>query len=286
MVAGGPSESLDAGDGGSADRRGPLPSRRQRRLGQNFLADTNLLDAIVADAELSPDDVVLEVGGGAGVLTERLADAARFVHLIELDRGLADQLEPLADRLGNVGIIWGDALKADLSLLDPPPSKMVANLPYSIATPLLIRTIVELPTIQHWLVMVQKEIADRLTAGPGSKTYGSPSVVVGVGCEAREVRKVDPAVFVPRPRVASSLIRIDRTGPPPEPELHALIRDAFAHRRKSLPRSLETTGPGRAEAAREALIELGLPADSRAESLSPGDFAALGSRMKEGQWKA
>jgi 16S rRNA (adenine1518-N6/adenine1519-N6)-dimethyltransferase len=200
LVAGGPFESPDAGDGGSAGRRGPLPGRRQRRLGQNFLADTNLLDAIVADAEISPDDVVLEVGGGAGVLTERLADAARFVHLIELDRGLAVQLEPLADRLGNVGIIWEDALKADLSLLDPPPTKMVANLPYSIATPLLIRTIVELPTIEHWLVMVQKEIADRLTAGPGSKTYGSPSVVVGVGCEARVLEREAGGLHEPAAR--------------------------------------------------------------------------------------
>lgn len=281
MVAPDPIDPPEFGGGESADRRGPLPGRRQRRLGQNFLADTNLLDAIVADADLSPDDVVLEVGGGTGVLTERLASAVRFVHLIEVDRDLADHLDPLADRLGNVGITWADALKADLSALDPPPTKMVANLPYSIATPLLIRTILELPTLQHWLVMVQKEIADRLTAGPGSKTYGSPSVVVGVGCEAREVRKVDPAVFVPRPRVASSLIRIDRTGPPPDPALHGLIRDSFAHRRKSLPRSLETTGPGRAEAAREALIELGLPEGSRAESLSPEDFVALGSKMEE-----
>lgn len=280
MVAPVPIDPPGFGGGEAADRRGPLPGRRQRRLGQNFLADTNLLDAIVADADLSPDDVVLEVGGGAGVLTERLASAVSFVHLIEVDRDLADQLEPLADRFGNVSITWADALKADLSALDPPPTKMVANLPYSIATPLLIRTILELPTLRHWLVMVQKEIADRLTAAPGSKTYGSPSVVVGVGCEAREVRKVDPAVFVPRPRVASSLIRIDRTGPPPDPALHELIRDSFAHRRKSLPRSLETTGPGRAEAAREALIELGLPADSRAEMLSPGDFAALGSKLE------
>jgi 16S rRNA (adenine1518-N6/adenine1519-N6)-dimethyltransferase len=268
---------------GSADaptRRGPLPGRRQRRLGQNFLADTNLLDAIVADADLGPDDVVLEVGGGSGVLTERLAESTSFVHLIELDRGLADRLEPLADRLGNLGIVWDDALRVELSALDPPPNKMVANLPYSIATPLLIRTIIELPSVQSWLVMVQKEVADRLTADPGSKIYGSPSVVVGIGCEAKEVRKVDPAVFVPRPRVASSLIRIERTGPPPDPALHALIRESFAHRRKSLPRSLETTEPGRAERARQALVEMGLAEDSRAESLSPDEFAEFGALMR------
>lgn len=213
------------------------------------------------------------------MLTERLAEEAEYVHLIELDRGLAVSLDPLERTLGNLGIQWGDAMKVDLGQLDPPPTKMVANLPYSIATPLLIRTILEVPTIEHWIVMVQKEIADRLTAAPGSKVYGSPSVVVGVGCEAREVRKVDPAVFVPRPRVASSLIRIDRTGPAPDPALHALIRDSFAHRRKSLPRSLENVEPGRVDAARRALSEIGLEADARAESLSPEDFLALASKM-------
>lgn len=263
-----------------AERKGPLPGRRQRRLGQNFLADSNLLDAIVADADLGPDDVVLEVGGGAGALTERLAGEVRFLHLIELDRALEGELSPMAERLGNVGILWQDAMKVDLSTLDPPPTRMVANLPYSIATPLLIKTILELPSVGRWLVMVQKEIADRLTAAPGSKVYGSPSVVVGVGCEAREVRKVDPAVFVPRPRVGSSLIRIERTGPPPDDALHALIRDSFAHRRKSLPRSLETTGPGRAELARAALVEIGLSADARAETLSPDEFVALASKME------
>jgi len=268
------------GSGDAPSRSGPLPGRRQRRLGQNFLADTNLLDAIVADAALCTEDVVLEVGGGSGVLTERLAESTSFVHLIELDRDLAGQLEPLAERLGNVGIVWGDALRVELSTLDPAPHKMVANLPYSIATPLLIRTILEVPSVQTWLVMVQKEVADRLTAGPGSKIYGSPSVVVGIGCEAREVRRVDPAVFVPRPRVASSLIRIERTGPPPDPALHALIRESFAHRRKSLPRSLETTGPGRAAHARQALIQLGLAEDARAESLSPEQFAEFGKLME------
>ena len=280
MVAREHPDHRDPAGGGSQARRGPLPGRRQRRLGQNFLADTNLLDAIVEDARLRPDDVILEVGGGNGVLTERLATASRFVHLIELDRSLEDHLEPLADELGNVAIVWGDALKVDFSDLDPSPTRMVANLPYSIATPLLIRTVIELPSIEHWVVMVQKEIADRLTARAGSRKYGSPSVVVGIGCEAEEVRKVNPAVFVPRPRVSSSLIRIDRTGPPPDAEMQALVRDAFAHRRKSLARSLETTGPGRGEHARRALTEMGLPADSRAESLSPREFVTLRAKME------
>ena len=280
MVAGGRTDRRTSGSGDSNARRGPLPGRRQRRLGQNFLADSNLLDAIVEDAEIQEDDVVLEVGGGNGVLTERLASRCSYVHLIELDRSLSEWLEPIALEFGNVGIIWADALKVDLSTLDPPPTRMVANLPYSIATPLLIETVVGLPSIEHWLVMVQREIAERLTARAGSRKYGSPSVVVGIGCEAREVRKVNPAVFVPRPRVESSLIRIDRTGPPPDTDLHALIRDAFAHRRKSLARSLETTEPGRGEKARRALSEMGLPVDSRAETLSPEEFVSLGARME------
>lgn len=281
MVAAGRTGHRESGSDDSGARRGPFPGRRQRRLGQNFLADSNLLDAIVEDAEIQDDDVVLEVGGGNGVLTERLASRCRFVHLVELDRSLADRLEPIADQLGNVGIIWEDALKVDLSALQPPPTRMVANLPYSIATPLLIETVVGIPSIQHWVVMVQREIAQRLTARAGSRKYGSPSVIVGIGCDAREVREVNPAVFVPRPRVESSLIRIDRIGPPPDADLHLLVRDAFAHRRKSLARSLETTGPGRGETARRALSELGLPIDSRAEALTPEEFVVLRAKMEE-----
>ena len=135
------------------------------RLGQNFLADPNLLDAILADAALDPGDVVLEVGGGEGVLTERLAEGGRRVHLIELDERLREHLDPIAARTDGLEITWGDAMRVDLGALQPPPTAMVANLPYSIATPLLLRTIAELPTLRRWTVMVQREIAERLRAG-------------------------------------------------------------------------------------------------------------------------
>ena len=138
------------------------------RLGQNFLADTNLLDAIVRDAELEPDDVVLEVGAGEGVLTERLAAAAAHVHAVEIDRGLEPALAPLA-ALPDVELHWGDAMQLDLAGLDPAPTAVVANLPYSIATPLILRTIEQLPSVRRWTVMVQREIADRLRAAPGSR---------------------------------------------------------------------------------------------------------------------
>ncbi|HET7445516.1 MAG TPA: 16S rRNA (adenine(1518)-N(6)/adenine(1519)-N(6))-dimethyltransferase RsmA [Solirubrobacterales bacterium] len=250
------------------------------RLGQNFLADPNLLDAIVRDAELGPGDVVLEVGAGEGVLTERLAVVAAHVHSVEIDRGLEPALAKVA-ALDNVELHWGDAMKIDLAGFEPAPTAMVANLPYSVATPLILRTIEELPGLERWTVMVQREIADRLRAAPGSRTYGSPSVVAQLACEVELVRTVDPAVFRPRPRVESAILRLRRHGPGADAETRALVRAAFAHRRKALPRSLEHGSKGSLAPARAALTELGLPADSRAEALSPPQFAALSAKLRE-----
>jgi 16S rRNA (adenine1518-N6/adenine1519-N6)-dimethyltransferase len=249
------------------------------RLGQNFLADPNLLDAIVRDAALAPEEVVLEVGAGEGVLTERLAAVAAHVHTVEIDRGLEPALATLA-ALPSVDLHWGDAMKLDLEDLRPAPTAMVANLPYSVATPLLLRTIELLPTLARWTVMVQREIADRLRAAPGSRTYGSPSVVAQLACEVELVRKVDPAVFKPRPRVDSAILRLRRTGPAADPATRDLVRAAFAHRRKSLARSLEHGREGALAPARAALAELGLAADSRAEALSPRQFAALSAKLQ------
>ena len=246
------------------------------RLGQNFLADPNLLDAIVRDAAPAPGDVVLEVGAGEGVLTERLAAVAAHVHTVEIDRGL----EPPLAALGNVELHWGDAMKLDLAALTPPPTAMIANLPYAVATPLLLRTIELLPSLATWTVMVQREIADRLRAGSGSRTYGSPSVLVQLACEVELVRKVDPAVFKPRPRVDSAILRLRRRGPAADPATRALVRAAFAHRRKSLARSLEHGAAGSLAPARAALAELGLAEDSRAEALSPEQFAALSAKLQ------
>jgi 16S rRNA (adenine1518-N6/adenine1519-N6)-dimethyltransferase len=249
------------------------------RLGQNFLADPNLLDAIVRDAELAPEDLVLEVGAGEGVLSERLAAAAAHLHTVEIDRGLEPALERVA-ALPNVDLHWGDAMKLDLAALRPEPTAMVANLPYSVATPLILRTIEQLPSLQRWTVMVQREIADRLRAAPGSRTYGSPSAVAQLACEVELVRAVDPAVFKPRPRVDSAILRLRRTGPGADTETRQLIRAAFAHRRKSLARSLEHARPGSLAPARAALAELGLPEDARAEALAPQQFAALSAKLR------
>ena len=146
------------------------------RLGQNFLADPNLLDAIVRDAELEPGDVALEIGGGEGVLTERIAERVAHVHVVELDDELADGLQELAERAGNVSVVRGDAMRLDLAAIEPAPTTVPSNLPYSVATPVLLRTIAELPGVARWTVMVQREIADRLRAEPGTSAYGSPSV--------------------------------------------------------------------------------------------------------------
>jgi 16S rRNA (adenine1518-N6/adenine1519-N6)-dimethyltransferase len=257
------------------------PGRSPRRLGQNFLADPNLLDAIVREAALQSTDVVLEVGGGGGALTERLAPEVTCLHVVELDERLRGELEPLARDAGNVNLVWGDALRVDLADLAPAPSKMVANLPYSIATPLLIRTISELPALERWVVMVQREIADRLRADPGGREYGSSSVQVQLACEVTLLRTVDPAVFVPRPRVGSALLGLRRIRLAAPQAVVRLVRAAFAHRRKSLPRSLELARPGALEAARTALDRIGQPSNARAEALSPQDFERLAEAMAE-----
>jgi 16S rRNA (adenine1518-N6/adenine1519-N6)-dimethyltransferase len=260
--------------------RAEPPERSPRRLGQNFLADPNLLDAIVREAALSSDDVVLEIGGGGGALTERLAPAARWLHVIEIDERLREELEGLAEESeGGIDLVWGDAMKVDLDRLQPRPTKMVANLPYSIATPLLIRTIAELPSIESWLVMVQREIADRLGAEPGTREYGSPSVLVQLACDVKMIRTVDPAVFVPRPRVGSALVQLRRKAPGASEDLAALVRLGFAHRRKSLARSLELARAGSLEPARAALKSIGKAPDARAETLSPAEFESFSKAL-------
>ncbi len=264
------------------------------RLGQNFLADPNLLAAIVADAALEPGDVVLEVGGGEGALTERLAERVAHLHVIELDERLREPLGAIAAANAGVTVSWADAMDADLGALAPAPTAMVANLPYAVATPVLLRTIVELPGLSRWTVMVQREIAERLRARPGTRAYGSASVLVQLACEVRMLRTVDPAVFRPRPRVESAVLTLRRRAQAPPERARRLIRDGFAHRRKALPRSLELAARRRAAEAeradlapprprpaelrhgcREALGRLGLPADARAEMLTPAQHLAL-----------
>ena len=245
------------------------------RLGQNLLADANLLEAIVRDAELDPGDVALEVGGGEGALTERVAPRVAHLHVIELDDRLADDLDALAVRHPNVSVIRGDAMRVDLAALAPAPTTVVSNLPYSIATPLLLKTIAELPRVGSWTVMVQREIADRLRASPGSRTYGAPSVLVQLACEVELLRAVGRAVFRPRPQVDSALLRLTRRAAAPSAALAGFVRQAFAHRRKPVAGSLELAGGPSRDSVKAALRDLGLDDNARAEALGPADFTAL-----------
>jgi 16S rRNA (adenine1518-N6/adenine1519-N6)-dimethyltransferase len=253
--------------------------RPNRDLGQNFLVDSNILGVIERTAALDPADVVLEIGGGLGVLSEYLAERVRHVHVIEIDERLREALGDATDRFENVTVHWGDAMRIDLGALAPAPNKVVANLPYGIAAGALLRTIEELASVEHWVVMVQREVGERLAAAPGSRVYGATSVLAQLAGEVRVVRAIPRGVFRPVPNVDSVLIELRRTGPAPAAELRALVNGAFAHRRKALARSVALAGVGNhhsRDELREILIGLGHPPDVRAERLGAEDFRALG----------
>ncbi len=255
--------------------------RPNRDLGQNFLVDSNVLDVIGRAAELSPEDVVFEVGGGLGVLSEYLAERVRHVHVVELDRDLEFALRDALDPHPNTTLHFADALKIDLQALDPAPNKVVANLPYGVAATVILKTI-ELESVQSWVAMVQKEVGQRFAAGPSTSAYGIPSVLAQLACDVRVVKKVPRGVFHPIPNVDSVLLGLRRHSPAPPESLRKLVQQGFAHRRKALARSLSlapNAEPGIRERSREALEALGHPADARAESLSPAQWRALWERL-------
>ncbi|HEY2397523.1 MAG TPA: 16S rRNA (adenine(1518)-N(6)/adenine(1519)-N(6))-dimethyltransferase RsmA [Solirubrobacteraceae bacterium] len=257
--------------------------RPDRELGQNFLVDSNILGVIGRAAELSAGDVVLEIGGGLGILSEYLAERAAHVHVVELDERLRDALLDATAAHENVSLHWGDAMRIDLAALHPRPRKLVANLPYGIAAGALLRTIEELPEMTLWVAMVQREVGERLAAAPRQAAYGVPSVLAQLACEVEVLRSIPRTVFAPVPNVDSVLVRLhrrvdDRLGAGTPPGLRTLVSGGFAHRRKTLAGSLALSGgaPGRSrEQVRAALERLGQPLDARAERLSPADFREL-----------
>ena len=259
-----------------------MSTRRRRELGQNFLVDRNILDVIERLAELTPDDVVLEIGGGPGVLSERLAAHVRYLHVVEIDRRLEEQLRGALAPYENVSIHFADALELDLAALDPAPDKVVANLPYGIAATVILRTIDELPGVRDWVVMVQREVGERLAAVAGTAAYGVPSVLAQLACEVKVLRPISRNVFRPVPNVDSVLVGLRRLGPGADPAVRALVHDAFAHRRKALAGSLALAagrGSDVRARARAALVALGHPADERAERLAPHEFISLAEML-------
>ena len=256
--------------------------RPNRELGQHFLIDDNILRLIGRAAKLAPEDVVLEVGGGLGVLSEHLAPRVSHLHVVEVDRSLEEPLtEALAPFRGTT-LHLADAVKLDLSELAPPPGKVVANLPYGVATTVLLKSIAELPGATRWVAMVQREVADRLAASSGGKSYGATSVLAQLACEVRFLRKVPRTVFHPEPNVDSALIVMRRIAPAAPPELNTLIHAGFAHRRKALPGSL-ALAPGATrdmrDAARSALESISRAPDTRAERLEPADWQRLAEAL-------
>jgi 16S rRNA (adenine1518-N6/adenine1519-N6)-dimethyltransferase len=263
---------------GSLNRLRRFDVRPNRELGQNFLVDDNILRAIGAAAELDSADVVLEVGGGLGVLSEYLAPQVAHLHVVEIDRSLEPPLRDALDPHANATLHFADAVELDLAALAPPPTKVVANLPYGVAATVLLRTVSELPEAKLWVAMVQREVGERLAAGPGTKIYGATSVLAQLACEVRVLRRVPATVFHPRPKVESAIVVLRRRAPSPPPDVVALVHAAFAHRRKALAGSLalDAGAPDELRAVtRDALERLGLPADARGERLTPDEFARL-----------
>jgi 16S rRNA (adenine1518-N6/adenine1519-N6)-dimethyltransferase len=256
--------------------------RPNRELGQNFLIDDNILDVIGRVAELDESDVVLEVGGGLGVLSEYLAPRTAHLHVVELDAALEPALRDALAPFEHATLHMRDAVRMDYGDLEPVPIKVVANLPYGVAATVLLQSIEQLPRAQLWVAMVQREVAERLAAAPGSKTYGATSVLAQLACEVRVERRVPRTVFHPVPNVESALAVLRRTGPPPDPRVAALVHAAFAHRRKALAGSLALAAgapAGIREQARAELERLGHPPDARAERLAAADFAALAAAL-------
>ncbi len=256
--------------------------RPNRELGQNFLIDDNLLGVIERAAELAPSDVVLEVGGGLGVLSEHLAPRVGHLHVVEIDASLEPALRDALDPFPNTTLHLADAVKLDLGALEPEPTKVVANLPYGVAATVLLESVARLPAATLWVAMVQREVGERLAAAPGSRSYGASSALAQLSCDVRVLRRVPRTVFHPAPHVDSVLVVLRRSAAAPPDVVRNLVHAGFAHRRKALAGSLALAPGGTPElrdAARAALEAIGLPADTRAERLGPEQWTSLAAEL-------
>jgi 16S rRNA (adenine1518-N6/adenine1519-N6)-dimethyltransferase len=250
--------------------RAAVTARAKKEFGQHFLVDPNILQVIGRLAELEAEDVVLEIGPGRGVLTRYLAERVLRVHAIEIDRTLEAEL---GDLPANVEVVFGDALQIELP---QDATKLVANLPYNVATPLVVESLDGLPNIGLWCVMVQREVADRFFARPRTKEYGAVSVLVQLTTKRTGFHAVSRTVFRPPPNVDSALVAFRRADPCAEFErVKRVVTACFAHRRKTLPNSLALARLASRERAVEALAAIGHPGHTRAEALAPQEFVAL-----------
>lgn len=265
----------------------------QKKFGQNFLIDTHVLDKIIASAEITKDDFVLEIGPGIGTMTQYLAQAAGEVVAVEIDKNLIPILEDTLSGYENVSVINDDVLKVDIEALarernDGKPIKVVANLPYYITTPIIMGLFEKHVPLKSITVMVQKEVADRMQVGPGTKDYGALSLAVQYYAKPYIVANVPPNCFMPRPKVGSAVIRLDRYDEPPvkvkdERLMFKIIRASFNQRRKTLANGLNNSPEISVskEIITEAIESLGKGASVRGEALTLEEFAKLSDRISE-----
>jgi 16S rRNA (adenine1518-N6/adenine1519-N6)-dimethyltransferase len=287
-----------AGAGGAGDDPRPSSGLRQislarlaefgvtpkRDLGQNFLIDDNILGVILGHLECGAEDVVLEVGAGLGVLTSALAGVARHVHAFEVDRSLEAPLTATLQGDPKVSLHFEDVLKAPLEALAPSPSLCASNLPYSVAGPFVIESLQRLPDVRRYCVMVQREVAERMAAVPGTKAYGVLSVWVQLYARIVRVRPLARSIFYPQPHVDSSLVVLDRLPreelPHTDPEgLRRVVQAAFGQRRKILVNALSGGLDVHRDYALQAVRKLDLPEGVRAERLAPGQFVLLAGEL-------
>lgn len=262
--------------------------RPKKRWGQSFLVDRNILRKILEAGELHPEDRVLEVGAGVGTLTHALAERCRRVVAVEIDARLLQIVQEVLRGTTQVTLVHGDALRLDFGPLlgEERPWKVIANLPYSIVSPLITRLLALSPSFSLMLFMVQKEVAERLIASPGKRNYGSLSVFVHYYADARVVARVPRTAFYPRPRVDSVLLKLEplsrpRVTPKDTEMFFRLIRTAFAHRRKTLQNALTRSGwiPLDREEIQETLARVGIDPRRRGETLTLQEFHTLADEL-------
>ena len=263
----------------------------QKKFGQNFLIDTHILEKIISESDISKDDCVLEIGPGIGTMTQYIAESARHVVAVEIDKALLPILDDTLSEYDNVTVINDDILKVDIQALcdeynNGNPIKVVANLPYYITTPIIMGLFESHVPIKSITIMVQKEVADRMQQGPGSKDYGALSLAVQYYAKPEIVAEVSPACFIPKPNVGSAVIRLTRYEKPPvevddEHFMFSVIRASFNQRRKTLANGLANGGLGLSrEDVTKALDKMELSPTIRGEALTLEQFAKLSNLLR------